>query len=353
MTIFVARALEAVLKCRNATFAIFVSFCIAVAVPCKGEAAPTNVPLAAESEAYRQISGQVDEQRIYQSIATLSSYGSRVAGYPGNALAESSVSSSLESILGQSAVHTEPFQVTVPVESGQTSVTVDGKAYPIHALWPNLVRTSTLPTGGVTGPVIYGGNGDLAEFTGKRVDGSIVLLNFNCGTNWLNAARFGAKAIIFIQPDLDQRGEAESKFVGISVSIPRFWISQSEAVQIQSLSMTVPNVTGTVQCDEPWTVKTVNNIVGVLPGSDPVLKNQCIVVESYYDSMSVVPSISPGAENACGIASMLELARLFKQNPPRRTVVFVATDAHFMGLLGVRQYVNSHLDWWLPISGWD
>jgi len=42
------------------------------------------------------------------------------------------------------------------------------------------------------------------------------------------------------------------------------------------------------------------------------LRDQIIVIEGYYDSMSVVPSLAPGAESACGIATMLELARIFK-----------------------------------------
>jgi len=311
------------------------------------------VPTPQESTAYRVLAGEVSQESIYSTIKTLSSYGSRVAGYPGNQLAENFVTSRLSSILGTNAVHTEPFSVTTPIDDGRTSLTVLGKAYPVQPLWPNLIRTSTLPVSGVSGPVIYGGNGELSEFSGKELVGSIVLLNFSCGTNWLNAARLGAKAIIFIEPDLPQRGEAEAKFVGISVSIPRFWISKTEAAQIETRALTVPNLVGTVRCNDQWTVKTVNNIVGVLPGTDPVLKNQCMIVESYYDSMSVVPALSPGAENACSIASMLEIARLFKLNPPKRTVIFVATDAHFLGLLGARTFIDQHLDDWVAPSPFD
>jgi hypothetical protein len=336
-----------------ATLAIFVALQLAVINASFADDQPVNQPTSTETVAYTAISALVDQKALYNSVKTLSSFGSRVAGYPGNVKAEHFVASSLASILGPQAVTLEPFDVTVPFDSNQTNLVVEGHRFSVQPLWPNLVRTSTLPFGGLTGQIIYGGNGELSEFSGKELVGSIVLMNFSCGTNWLNPARLGAKAIIFIQPDLPQRGEAESKFVGISAAIPRFWISKTEAAQIETKALTQPNLVGTLNCLDQWQVKRVHNIVAVLPGTDPVLKNQCIVVESYFDSMSVVPSISPGAENACSIASMLEIARIFKANPPKRTVVFVATNAHFLGLLGVRQYVDQHLDSWLPISGWD
>jgi hypothetical protein len=337
-------------------FATFAVFALALLVSCASVWAddePTNVPTQAEAAAYRQLSAGVSQKSIYQTIQTLSSFGTRVAGYPGNAEAAGYVTSQLSSILGTGNVHSEQFNVTVPDDSGQTNLEILGRRYSIQPLWPNLVRTSTLPPAGVNGPLIYGGNGDLSEFSGKQLVGSIVLLNFSCGTNWLNAARLGAKAIVFIEPDLPQRGEAESKFVGISVAIPRFWISRTEAAAVEATALTTPNLNCTVQCNDPWQVRSASNIVAVLPGTDRLLKRQCIIVESYYDSMSIVPSLSPGAENACSIASMLEIARLFKENPPKRTVLFVATDAHFIGLQGARVFIDNHLDNWLPISGWD
>src|SRR5207302_1870123 len=74
------------------------------------------------------------------------------------------------------------------------------------------------------------------------------------------------------------------------------------------------------------------------------MRDQIIVIEGYYDSMSVVPAIAPGAESACGIATMLELARIFKKNPPARTVWFVATSGHHLALQGIREYIHKHLD---------
>lgn len=278
---------------------------------------------------------------------------SRLAGTPGADQARDYIKGQLSSILGAGAVTQEDFSVTVPVDHGASIATADGKQYVLQPLWPNLVRTSTLPEAGITGPLIYGGRGDLRSFRGKNVSGSIVLMDFNCGTRWMNAPRMGARAVIFVEPTSTMRGEAEEKFLGIPVNIPRFWISHEDATTLEGAALTTPQVTVTVRANQPWEARTASNIIGVLPGSDPVLGKQIMIVESYYDSMSIVPTSAPGAESASGVAAMLELARAFKADPPKRTVWFVASGAHFLGIQGAREYVDRHLDEWEPASTGD
>ncbi|MBV9851636.1 MAG: M28 family peptidase [Armatimonadetes bacterium] len=275
---------------------------------------------------------------------------SRLAGTPGGDQARDYVKAQMQAILGN--VTEETFNVTVPVDSG-ASITANGKSYALRPLWPNLVRTSTLPTAGVTGPLIYAGRGDLRAFRGKTVEGSVVLLDFNCGTQWLNAARLGARAILFVEPTQTMRGEAEAKFIGIPVNIPRFWVSRADAAALQSAALTTPQFQVTLACDNPWQTHPASNLIGRIEGTDPVLKKQVVVIESYYDSMSVVPTLAPGAEQAGGIASLLELARAYKADPPKRTVWFVACGAHFLGMQGARTYVDQHLEEWQEPSGWE
>jgi len=97
------------------------------------------------------------------------------------------------------------------------------------------------------------------------------------------------------------------------------------------------------------------NVVGVLDGSDPVLKNETIVIGAHYDHLgrggegSLAPrsgEIHHGADdNASGVAGVLELARLFTgQRPrPKRTIVFITFSGEEEGLLGSSYYVNSPL----------
>lgn len=94
------------------------------------------------------------------------------------------------------------------------------------------------------------------------------------------------------------------------------------------------------------------NVIGILEGTDPQLKNEAIVIGAHYDHLgrggegSLAPregEIHHGADdNASGIAGLIELARMFSgQNPrPRRTIVFIAFSGEEEGLLGSNYYVN-------------
>ncbi len=91
------------------------------------------------------------------------------------------------------------------------------------------------------------------------------------------------------------------------------------------------------------------NVIGVLPGSDPELKNEYVVYSAHSDHIGIAKTvkkdkINNGAmDNASGTAVMLETARLFAQmpNPPKRSVLFVAVTAEEKGLLGSKYFANN------------
>ena len=89
-----------------------------------------------------------------------------------------------------------------------------------------------------------------------------------------------------------------------------------------------------------WQKVTGENIIATIEGSDPRLRNQRVVIQAYYDSISLTPDQAPGAENAASIAAMMELAKGFTQQPPKRTVVFLATSGHFQALSGTKAFVR-------------
>jgi len=94
------------------------------------------------------------------------------------------------------------------------------------------------------------------------------------------------------------------------------------------------------------------NVVGLLEGSDPKLKDEYVVVGAHYDHLgrggagSLAPregDIHHGADdNASGTAALLELARLLsaERAKMRRGVLFVAFGGEEEGLLGSNHYVN-------------
>src|SRR5262245_776153 len=281
-------------------------------------------------ERYHRLADQIQPRRLDAHLQELTRYESRVVGYEGERRAAEYVRSQLEAIFpGQ--VEEEQFIVSAPIDHGDSRLAVAGQTYSLQALWPNLVRTSQLPKDGLRAPLIYARTGRLADFNGKEVEDSVVLVEFNSSSDWLNAPRMGAKAVIFIEPETTMRGEAESKFLSIPVAIPRFWISKRDAAQLIPALQGPNPPTAMMKCDMHWENRPARNFLAKIAGRDPEMRDQIIVFEAYYDSMSMVPSKAPGAENACGIAAMLEIARALKQHPPKRTVWFLATSGHYIG----------------------
>ena len=83
------------------------------------------------------------------------------------------------------------------------------------------------------------------------------------------------------------------------------------------------------------------NVAGFLPGTDPALRDDTILVTSHYDHLGVQNGrLYPGAnDNASGVVAMLEVARLLAQRPLPRGVLFVAFGSEEQLMLGSYYYV--------------
>ncbi len=291
--------------------------------------------------------------------------------------------------LGGPAVWSEEFPVVVPVDKGASiEMGSSGQRLPMYCVWPNQVKPPTLPPKGVTGHLLFGGQGKFWELNGEVVKDSIVLMDFACGQNYVNPRMLGARAIIFC--DLGKmttgktslsRGEASEKVLKVPVDIPRFYVEeevawkllegltgkpQSELLDVfrrekgigrefRDLARARPEEKRQVSlwAKMVWEKHTARNIYAWLPGLDQDMeapgkeeakkwKDQIVVVESYYDSISVVPKLAPGAENACGITALLATAKALKEWGPHYSVMFLASSAHFQYLSGVSDFLYRH-----------
>lgn len=97
-----------------------------------------------------------------------------------------------------------------------------------------------------------------------------------------------------------------------------------------------------------------NNVVGMIEGSDPVLKDEYILLSAHYDHVGTgkkgggaftkQDSIFNGArDNAFGTVALLAAAKVFTQAPPKRSVILLACTAEEIGLLGSRYYADNPL----------
>jgi len=112
------------------------------------------------------------------------------------------------------------------------------------------------------------------------------------------------------------------------------------------------------------------NVVAVLRGSDPKLASEYLVLSAHLDHLGIGEPIdgdriyNGAMDNAAGVASILETARLMASAPqkPRRSVVFLAVTGEERGLLGSRAFTskptigagaivaNLNVDMFLPLS---
>ncbi|MDQ3683990.1 MAG: M20/M25/M40 family metallo-hydrolase, partial [Acidobacteriota bacterium] len=118
-------------------------------------------------------------------------------------------------------------------------------------------------------------------------------------------------------------------------------------------SAPLPNVALSITVDAVRRERPAHNVVGVLEGSDPNLKNESIIIGAHYDHLGRggqgslarrEGEIHHGADdNASGTAGLIELARLFagERSKLRRTIVFIAFGGEEEGLLGSNFYVNN------------
>ncbi|HSZ58063.1 MAG TPA: M20/M25/M40 family metallo-hydrolase [Tepidisphaeraceae bacterium] len=91
------------------------------------------------------------------------------------------------------------------------------------------------------------------------------------------------------------------------------------------------------------------NVIAKVEGSDPSIKDQYVIYTAHWDHLGrdlklKGDQIYNGAvDNASGTAALLELAREFAKNKPRRTILFLSVTAEEKGLLGSKYYAEHPL----------
>ena len=282
-----------------------------------------------------------DVGRIATTIRSLASHGPRMAGYGGIRFAADLIEGELRRA-GVQRVARERLEVAVPVDHGASiHILGDDREIPLHSLWPNLVRTTSLGPDGIEGELLYGAHGEPVSLNGKVVEGSVVLLEFNSWDRWRNAASLGARAVIFIAPERTTLFEARRKWAWVPLDVPRFWLERRAGLALKS-RLDREELRVHLESRMTWERHDTWNIWGVVPGIDADLRDEWIAVQSYYDGTSVVPALAPSAQTAAGIAALLELAHYLRAHPPARSVVLIATGAHFLNSVGLRDFLSRH-----------
>lgn len=113
------------------------------------------------------------------------------------------------------------------------------------------------------------------------------------------------------------------------------------------------SVTAHIEADLRPERRHTANVLAMLPGTDPAVGHELVVVGAHYDhlgfggpgSNSLAPDVRAvhnGADdNASGVAALLEIARQMAAKPPKRSVLFATFGAEELGLLGSSYLVQN------------
>jgi hypothetical protein len=294
----------------------------------------------------------------------------------------------------------EPFEMTVGVTLGSSqSLTIGGTPMKLDQDWRPLQFSES---GTVQAPVVFAGYGITApelhwdDYEGVDVTGKIVLvLRHEPGekdphsafdgedltryselrVKAINARVHGATALILVNDVLAHSGEADELIKldpeadAVFSGLPAIQIRREVAktllgedvadaekkVTDKPASRLLPKTDVRVAVSLVKTHKPVKNVVGVLPGADPALAKEWVVIGAHYDHLgfggrdSLDPDktgqVHNGADdNASGDAALLGIARAIAAGPkPKRSVMFVFFTGEEAGLVGSSWYVNHPL----------
>ncbi len=348
-----------------------------------------------------------DGARLRDSVEALASPAllGRRPGTPGNDEAarlveQAFLSAGLRPAAGLTGLR-QPFQASLWSWTGPPALELGGEARALGADYQLLDWTGA---GDVAGPVSFAGYGlvlpafDPADFpdcplpggwddfgpldlTGRvavvvsGLPGGAPLVTGACPTradcggpgqpSCLTAAdkvaqarRRGAAAVLLVPRSTAVPGPRP--FASVQSTIPALWVSFPA---LASALPGLPDWIAAVDAGGPAPVATavaarvatagapraatVVNVVGVVPGLDPVLRDEVVVVGAHFDHLGQLPFRAdhfPGADdNASGTAVVMELARLVGAShlAPARTLVFAAWNGEELGLLGSRHWAGA------------
>ena len=220
--------------------------------------------------------------------------------------------------------------------------------------------------------VVEVGFGSAEEFAGKDLKGKIAISNVGAPNKFSpnqlfsegrakakRAKEAGAVALIerFNVPSVPWQ------LVSGFLNRPQMGLDQGEASNLPYLwvedlknQLTGTNLGNATLAIEGKVNRKIDgkNVLAMIEGTDPQLKNEYILLSAHYDHVGVgTPdetgdSIYNGArDNAVGTVAVLNAAQYFAKNPPKRSILLALWTAEEKGLLGSAYFANNPL---LPLN---
>ncbi|MEM7205654.1 MAG: M20/M25/M40 family metallo-hydrolase [Planctomycetota bacterium] len=235
--------------------------------------------------------------------------------------------------------------------------------------------------GAVTAPVVFAGYGLVVDALGHDdyrcldVRGKVVLVlrgapggrgsryaehrsELLFATKMRRALEHGAAGFLLCERWDRQRSSGElddARHARGRAELPAMWVTRRLARRLMGEEKPgeQPLTTGAsvrlrVRMGPEWPDRATANVLGLIRGSDPDLRDEVVVVGAHHDGLGLgaygslggagaVGRVHPGADdNASGVAGLLELAARLAAAPPSRSVLIAAFGAEEMGAQGSR-----------------
>ena len=116
----------------------------------------------------------------------------------------------------------------------------------------------------------------------------------------------------------------------------------------KSVSLELKEITATCRTYIEKNNLVSKNVIGIVEGSDPVLKNECVIYTAHFDHVGINEkgeAYNGADDNASGSMALLEVAEAFinLKKKPLRTIVFAWVNGEEKGLLGSQYYTEKPL----------
>ncbi len=238
------------------------------------------------------------------------------------------------------------YRFLIPVRQiREASLTTGDRSLPLDTLRYNAV-TPEASNGPLKGPIYYVARGDWSDLQGMAIKGSIVILDSESGQNWQQLAALGVKAVIYRNENSrPAKYIFQEKEELTPIQLPCFWMEdETLSTFFPDFSFEHPGLiaeAASLTADVQWRETLSETIYGIIPGTDPQLKKELLILDAFYDSSGFVSGRAPGADEASSIATLLQTAAELKKNPPARSVLLVASSGHNESLAGVREILWS------------
>ena len=220
---------------------------------------------------------------------------------------------------------------TLDFPSGTAEISVGSKSVSLYPVWPNVVAGSPVQTSAKV--VLEQGFHDQSEFKD-----AIVLVEKPIGVRWAELFELGAKAVIFNATRWD-RYDLEQLCADAPVHLPRFAATETDFQWLKSA--TKQNAVARLMASSDWTSVEVPTFVADFEGSDPLLKNETVLITAHYDGTSLIPGLSPAGTSLLNAITSLEILSELIKAGHNGSIRFALIGSHSAGLRGERELAHA------------